>query len=68
MLAQLGHEASAPGVGKLYCDFTGTFVIDSVDASQADAIRALGMQVVVLPTVMKTRGQKRKLARALLRL
>ena len=68
MLAQLGHEASAPGVGKLYCDFTGAFVIDSVDASQADAIRALGMQVVVLPTVMKTRGQKRKLARALLRL
>jgi LPPG:FO 2-phospho-L-lactate transferase len=66
MLAQLGHEPSAQGVAKLYSDFTGTFVIDSVDASQADAIRTLGMQVVVLPTVMKARGQKRKLARALL--
>jgi LPPG:FO 2-phospho-L-lactate transferase len=66
MLAQLGHEPSAHGVGKLYSDFTGTFVIDSVDASQADAIRALGIKVEVLPTVMKTRAQKRKLARSLL--
>jgi LPPG:FO 2-phospho-L-lactate transferase len=66
MLAQLGYDPSAHGVAKLYSDFTGTFVIDSVDASQADAIRALGMRVVVLPTVMKTRAQKRKLARSLL--
>jgi LPPG:FO 2-phospho-L-lactate transferase len=68
MLAQLRHEPSAHGVAKLYSDFTGTFVIDSVDASQADAIRALGMKVEVLPTVMKTRTQKRKLARSLLTL
>src|SRR6202158_1920924 len=68
MLEQLGHEPSAHGVAKLYSDFTGTFVIDSVDASQADPIRTLGMRVVVLPTVMKTRAQKRKLARALLTL
>jgi LPPG:FO 2-phospho-L-lactate transferase len=68
MLAQLGHEPSAHGVGKLYSDFTGTFVIDSVDDPQADSIRALGMRVVVLPTVMKTRAQKRKLARSLLTL
>ncbi len=68
MLAQLGHEPSAQGVAKLYSDCTGTFVIDSVDASQADAIRATGMQVVVLPTVMKTRAQKRKLASSLLTL
>jgi LPPG:FO 2-phospho-L-lactate transferase len=68
MLAQLGYDPSAHGVAKLYSDFTGTFAIDSVDASQADAIRALGMRVVVLPTVMKTRAQKRKLARSLLTL
>jgi len=68
MLAQLGHDPSAHGVAKLYSDFTGTFVIDLVDDSQADAIRALGMRVVVLPTVMKTRTQKRKLARSLLTL
>jgi LPPG:FO 2-phospho-L-lactate transferase len=66
MLAQLGHEATALGVAKLYADFTGTFVIDSADKQLAPAISALGMKVAILPTVMKTRAQKRKLARALL--
>ena len=68
MLGQLGHESSAQGVAQLYCDFTGTFVIDRVDKSQADAISKLGMHVAIVPTVMKTRLQKRKLARALLEL
>jgi LPPG:FO 2-phospho-L-lactate transferase len=66
MLAQLGHDATALGVARLYADFTGTFVIDPADKSQSAAISALGMRVVVLPTVMKTLAQKRKLARALL--
>lgn len=68
MLAQLGYEATALGVAKLYTDFSGTFVIDPVDKAQAQAIGALGMKVAILPTVMKTRAQKRKLARALVRL
>ena len=68
MLAQLGHQPTALGVAKLYADFTGTFVIDPADKSQASAICALGLKVVVLPTVMKTRPQKRKLASALLKL
>jgi LPPG:FO 2-phospho-L-lactate transferase len=68
MLAQLGYDSSALGVAKLYSDFTGTFVIDPADNSQADAIRALDLRVVVLPTVMKTLAQKRKLARGLLAL
>src|SRR5713226_8524640 len=68
MLAQLGHDSAALGVAKLYADFTGTFVIDPVDKSQSAAIAALGMKVVTLPTVMKTRPQKRKLARSLLSL
>ena len=68
MLSQMGHEPTAYGVAKLYADFTGTFVIDKADKSSADSIRALGMNVVVLPTVMKTTAQKRKLARALLAL
>jgi LPPG:FO 2-phospho-L-lactate transferase len=66
MLAELGHEPSAIGVAKLYADFTGTFVIDPADKTQAGAIRKLGMKVEVVPTVMKTRTQKRKLARFLL--
>jgi LPPG:FO 2-phospho-L-lactate transferase len=68
MLAQLGHRASAEGVAKLYADFTGTFVIDPMDKSQKKSISKLGMNVQVLPTVMKTRAQKRKLARAMLSL
>ena len=68
MLVQLGCGSSASAVAKLYADFAGTFVIDRRDASQADAIRALGMHVAILPTVMRTRSDKRKLARSLLSL
>jgi len=68
MLAQLGHDSTALGVAKLYADFTNTFVIDPEDKAQAASIAALGMKVVTLPTVMKTRPQKRKLARSLLSL
>jgi LPPG:FO 2-phospho-L-lactate transferase len=68
MLAQLSHDATALGVAKLYTDFTGTFVIDPADKPQSTAISALGMTVVILPAVMKTRAQKRKLARAFLSL
>ena len=68
MLAELGHEASAKGVATLYADFTGTFVIDPADESQRAEIESLGMKVAIIPTVMNTRSDKRKLARALLAL
>jgi LPPG:FO 2-phospho-L-lactate transferase len=68
MLAELGHEPSALGVARLYADFTGTFVIDPADKTQAGLIREMGMKVEVVPTVMKTRTQKRSLARSLLSL
>jgi LPPG:FO 2-phospho-L-lactate transferase len=68
MLVQLGYEPTALGVAKLYSEFTGTFLIDPADKAQASAIAALGTKVAILPTVMKTRAQKRKLASALLSL
>jgi LPPG:FO 2-phospho-L-lactate transferase len=68
MLAELGHDPSALGVAKLYAAFTGIFVIDPADKTQAETIRKLGMKVEVVPTVMKTRTQKTKLGRALLAL
>jgi len=68
MLEQLGYRTSAEGVANLYADFAGTFVIDPFDKSQAQEINKLGMKVVVLPTVMKTGAQKRKLASAILSL
>jgi LPPG:FO 2-phospho-L-lactate transferase len=68
MMAQLGYDSSALGVAKLYADFTGTFVVDPADESEAGTIRALGLNVVVIPTVMGNRAQKRKLARAVLKI
>jgi LPPG:FO 2-phospho-L-lactate transferase len=68
MLTQLGHDSTALAVAKLYVGFTGTFIIDPADKAQASPIAALGMKVAVLPTVMKTRAQKRKLAGAVLSL
>ena len=68
MLAQLGYESSAPGVAKLYADFTGTFVVDPADRVAFGSNSSLDMRVAVVPTVMKSRADKRKLARGLLRL
>lgn len=66
MMQQLGHQASALGVARLYADFTGTFVIDPADEREAPAIEALGMHTVVRPTIMRTASQKIGLARALI--
>jgi LPPG:FO 2-phospho-L-lactate transferase len=68
MLEQLGYESSALGVARIYADFAGTFVVDTADQSEAEEIGKLAMKAVVIPTVMKTRGHKRRLARALLAL
>lgn len=64
MMEQLGYEASALGVAKLYADFTGTFVIDPADEKEASAIEGLGIHTVVRPTIMRTAAQKIGLARA----
>ncbi len=68
MLAQLGYEVSARGVARMYADLARTFVIDAADRKQANSIESLGMRVAVMPTVMKTRAQKVKLAREILKL
>ena len=68
MLIQMGHEASALGVARLYADFAGTFVLDPQDEPQAGIIRKLGLKAVIMPIVMKTRAQKRNLAKSLLTL
>jgi len=68
MLVQLGYESSAQAVANLYADFTGTFVLDPADETHVERIKELDMKVAVIPTVMKTPSDKRKLARALERL
>ena len=67
MMAHLGFDVSALGVAGMYQDFCSTFVIDPVDASSGDSIEALGMCVVVAPTVMRSVEDKESLARVCLR-
>ncbi len=66
MMTQMGLEASAMGVAKLYQDICGTFLIDRADASAKSFIEALGMETVVCPTVMRTTPDKVRLARMVL--
>jgi LPPG:FO 2-phospho-L-lactate transferase len=66
MLASLGHETSAAGVARLYAGLVDRFVIDDADAGLRPEIEALGMAVDVMPTVMRSDGDRRALAAALL--
>ena len=66
MLTSLGHESSALGVARLYAGLVDRFVIDLADASLAPAIEALGMEVAVLPTVMRGDEDRAGLATALI--
>jgi len=63
MMRQMGSDASALGVASLYRDFCGTLIIDHTDESERAAIEALGMTVVAGSTVMRSHGDKVRLAR-----
>lgn len=62
MLATLGHEVSALGVGRLYADLVDGIVIDVVDGDLAPAIEQLGSRVLVTETVMGGEQDRRRLA------
>ena len=66
MLVSLGHEASARGVATLYRGLATGFVLDTVDASMAADIGALGMATHVTDTVMGDHDGRARLARSVL--
>ena len=66
MLATLGHQATARGVAELYRGLLDRFVIDEADADLAPRIAELGMEVVVLPTVMRSDDDRATLAQRIL--
>jgi LPPG:FO 2-phospho-L-lactate transferase len=66
LLAELGHEASAVGVARLYAPIAGTLVIDETDAGLAKAVEAEGLGCVVAPTIMRGPAEAAALARAVL--
>jgi LPPG:FO 2-phospho-L-lactate transferase len=64
-MAAAGLDHSATGVATLYADVLDAFVLDERDASEADAIRALGVEVLVGDTLARGPGRVR-LAEAVL--
>jgi LPPG:FO 2-phospho-L-lactate transferase len=62
MLAECGHECSALGIAHYYRHLIQGIVIDEIDAAFADPIRALGIEVAVEASVMKTEDDKVRLA------
>ena len=62
LLQELGHEVSCVGVARQYRGLCDVFIIDEADRSQADSVRALGMDVEVAPTIMSTEEHKVSLA------
>ena len=66
LLAATGSEVSCVGVAALYRDLVDSFVIDVEDAERAGEIRALGLDVVVAPTLMHTAEDAAALAKVVM--
>jgi LPPG:FO 2-phospho-L-lactate transferase len=67
MLDTLGHERSPVGVARHLAPLAARFVLDGSDAAHADAIRALGVESVLAPALMRDQASRRALAEATLR-
>jgi len=67
LMEGLGVEPSAYGVAKLYADFLDKFVLDVRDEALRDRIEALGIEVIVADTLMKTPADRIRLARVVLK-
>ncbi len=52
MMTELGHEATAVGVARMYADIASVLVIDTADADSAEEVRSLGLTPVVTNTIM----------------
>jgi LPPG:FO 2-phospho-L-lactate transferase len=68
MLATLGHEVSAVGVAGVLAPLASGFVLDSADERRAADVRALGLRVASVPTLMHDSASAASLARAALEL
>lgn len=66
MLTSMGHECSALGVARMYADLVHALYIDEADSHLAEPIRALGVEPVVAPIVMRGSEDREALARHIL--
>lgn len=62
ILTSLGHEATAVGVARQYRDLIDVFMIDQVDASLEPDIRALGLDVLVIDSIMSDDAARSRVA------
>ncbi len=62
MFQELGIRPSATAIAEHYKDLLSGLVIDGLDSDLEGGIRALGIEVLVADTVMKTRADRRRLA------
>jgi LPPG:FO 2-phospho-L-lactate transferase len=66
MLTELGHEASVVGVARLYEAMAAGLVVDSADATLANAVEQAGVRCTVTDTIMATPARAAALATATL--
>ena len=66
MMAELGVPASAAAIARHYAGLADALVIDEADRGLEAEIRALGMEVLVAKTVMRTLADREALAAACL--
>jgi len=66
LMRGLGLEVSAYSVANLYKDFLDVFVLDTADLMEKARIEKLGLKVKVTNTVMKSLGDKIRLASVVL--
>lgn len=66
MMRELGREPSARGVAGEYLRVVDGFVIDVEDAALGESIASLGMRVLVVPTLMRSKRDAEMLAHAVL--
>jgi len=66
MMRELGRELSARSVAGEYLRIIDGFVLDSEDLGLIDSVRSLGMDVVALPTIMRSIDDRVALAQEVL--
>ena len=66
MMRELGRELSARSVAGEYIRLIDGFVLDSEDLALVDSVRSLGIDVVALPTIMRSIDDRVALAQEVL--
>lgn len=66
MFTEMGFDPSALAVAKHYQDFLDGFVIDQLDSALKIEIEALGLQVLITDSMMRSREDRSRLANQVL--